>query len=403
MSMARSPLMMAAVMLWLLLVLILLLMGQHMLRACGIGFFGYSLSWCETSAATPGALRRQQGLSVELAALERQYRALPLCRLETPQGGAGSAPGSAVPGLSPQPNGASTVPAGPPPAGGGGSLGAPVSPMPTPVPGAAPPTSGSVPGSGSDTGRGDGEGDRDGAAEGGNSRAQADANPRGGNGDGDACQPDTQDRAPVLLAIDHSRSMALPVDMDDGAAVELEALMDRNTPAGWAAKKIYDGYVDQPGRKRLDALKDVLTRSIEALPPGNTVGLVTFGGCRGVVDAGLFGDDKRGDLVARIQSLKPVPATPVAEALQAALTRAKSAGNGRIVLVTDGRDTCGGDPCATARRNGGVRVDVLAIAGGRELTCIAEATGGKMIDASGTAGIDDEMSQLIAGEQPSCR
>ncbi|MCW1754157.1 MULTISPECIES: vWA domain-containing protein [Rhizobium] len=410
--MTRSLLSVAVVLLWLLLAAILALMGQHMLRACGIGLFGYRLSWCEASIASPGALQRQQGLSVELAALERQYRALPLCRADVPQGGSGSAPMSPAPiGKPPAaPGGATAEPASRPGAGGDGSVARtpapPISPGSALVPGAGtgsaagvgPAAPSNPPGDGPGGGQGNGQGSPDGA-----SQAPAVTDPAAQSAGNDACQPNAQNQpGPVLLAIDHSRSMALPVDMDDSVAVDLEALMDQKTPAGWAAEKIYDSYIDQPGKKRLDVLKEVITRSIGALPSGNTVGLVTFGGCQGVVDAGLFGDEKRGDLVSQIQSLKPVPATPVAQALKAALARAKGNGNGRVVLVTDGRDTCGGDPCATARQNGGVRVDVLAIGGGRELACIAEATGGQLIDAAGATNIDEQISQLITGGEPSC-
>jgi hypothetical protein len=45
---------------------------------------------------------------------------------------------------------------------------------------------------------------------------------------------------------------------------------------------------------------------------------------------------------------------------------------------------------------------VLALGGGRELACIAEETGGQLIDATGAANIDEQISQLITGGSPSC-
>lgn len=228
--------------------------------------------------------------------------------------------------------------------------------------------------------------------------------PEAANPGGGSCQSGTRQRAgPILLALDHSKSMALPSQMDDRLATELEARMEENTPEGRQARDLYNGYIAQSGVKRLDILKESVNSTIRALPPSGTIGLVTFAGCEGVVDAGLFGENERDELIERVEALRPVPATPVAEALQAALGRARISGNGRVVLVTDGRDTCGGDPCAVARRSGGVRVDVLAMGGGRALSCISDATGGRLIEAADATGIDQQIGELLSADYPSCQ
>jgi hypothetical protein len=197
--------------------------------------------------------------------------------------------------------------------------------------------------------------------------------------------------------------MSLPSQMDDLLATALETRMEENTAAGRQARDLYNGYIAQPGLKRLDILKESVSNTIRGLPPSDTIGLVTFAGCQGVVDAGLFSAHERDKLRQRVEALRPAPATPVAEALQAAMARARVSGNGRVILVTDGRDTCGGDPCAVARRSGGVRVDVLAMGGGRALSCIAEATGGRLIEAAGATSIDQQIGELLSADGPSCR
>ena len=51
-----------------------------------------------------------------------------------------------------------------------------------------------------------------------------------------------------------------------------------------------------------------------------------------------------------------------------------------VVLVSDGYDTCGGDPCAAARAvrssHPGLRFNVIDLVGLPDLRCVAEETGG---------------------------
>src|SRR6185369_8935501 len=59
---------------------------------------------------------------------------------------------------------------------------------------------------------------------------------------------------------------------------------------------------------------------------------------------------------------------------------AKSDRRGRIVVVTDGEETCGGNMCAlaesVAKDRPGTRIDVVDLSGQSDAGCLAEATGG---------------------------
>ena len=53
---------------------------------------------------------------------------------------------------------------------------------------------------------------------------------------------------------------------------------------------------------------------------------------------------------------------------------------GRVIFVSDGKDTCDADPCAVAKQSSGVQVDVISLGGGQALSCVARATGGKLVE-----------------------
>lgn len=73
-------------------------------------------------------------------------------------------------------------------------------------------------------------------------------------------------------------------------------------------------------------------------------------------------------------------AAAAAEAMTLALEKVRQKGGGRIILVSDGKDTSEGDPCAVARAHPDVEIDVVSLGGGDALSCVAHATGDKWIE-----------------------
>nr|WP_319390339.1 hypothetical protein [uncultured Cohaesibacter sp.] len=88
--------------------------------------------------------------------------------------------------------------------------------------------------------------------------------------------------------------------------------------------------------------------------------------------------------------VQPVPA------LNLAVQKVKRNGGGRIILVSDGKDTCDGDPCAAARQNADIEIDVVSLGGGDALACVANATGGKWLEPRlmGCTGCFPQLSRL---------
>lgn len=129
------------------------------------------------------------------------------------------------------------------------------------------------------------------------------------------------------------------------------------------------------GMPRIQWAKDALGELVMELPDEMPFGLVVFGhripkdrepeSCRDVelaLEMGLHGADVRAEIVQWVQGLKAQGKTPLAYALEFAAGKASPPC--RIVLITDGMETCGGDPVGVARdlAAGGCVVDVVGLA-----------------------------------------
>ena len=105
-------------------------------------------------------------------------------------------------------------------------------------------------------------------------------------------------------------------------------------------------------------------------------------------------------------SFKPRGQTPIAYSLdQIAGDMASFAGERAVVLVTDGIESCGGDPVASARKlkeTEGITVHVIGFGMGgtededqRSLRAIAEASGGRFVTARSAAELRDALTATV--------
>lgn len=76
----------------------------------------------------------------------------------------------------------------------------------------------------------------------------------------------------------------------------------------------------------------------------------------------------------------------------------------KIVLVTDGGENCGGDPCAFAKklvsRRNDVHIDVVLVSGwfNNKLSCLADVTGGKMYKVNNLSNFSTVLTQSMTSE-----
>jgi hypothetical protein len=161
------------------------------------------------------------------------------------------------------------------------------------------------------------------------------------------------------------------------------------------------------GDVKIEVAKDVIIDLIGDLAEGSLVGMRIFSGCGNTPLISAISPLDRTWLQNEVRKIQPRGATPIAEALE--LARQDFAGipdTKLILLVSDGMETCQGDPVAAARdliaegydlRIHVVGFDVGAFNRAREqLIAIAQSTGGVYFDAASS----EELRRAISLTAP---
>jgi Mg-chelatase subunit ChlD len=99
---------------------------------------------------------------------------------------------------------------------------------------------------------------------------------------------------------------------------------------------------------RLDAAKRAIGALLDGLPGDVDIGLVEFRDCQRIRRDRFYSQAERDQLKAQVDSLEPGRGTPLARSVERAGAILSSQVPGTIIVVTDGKDSCGGDPCAAA-------------------------------------------------------
>ncbi|MFC0597558.1 VWA domain-containing protein [Streptomyces palmae] len=172
---------------------------------------------------------------------------------------------------------------------------------------------------------------------------------------------------------------------------------------------------DVDGMSRMAAAKQAFNEVLDAVPQEVQLGIRTLGatypgkdrvvGCRDSQQLYPVGPVDRTEAKTAVATLRPTGWTPIGLALRGA-SKDLSGGNAtrRIVLITDGEDSCGRpDPCDVARELAAdgthLVVDTLGLTLDRkvreQLSCIAEATGGTYTAVQHTDQLSTRIKQLV--------
>ena len=144
------------------------------------------------------------------------------------------------------------------------------------------------------------------------------------------------------------------------------------------------------GKVKIEVAKEALAGLIRDLPSGINTGLVVFGhrqksDCNDVEELSPLGPLEKGALTGKIKTINPKGMTPITLSVQKVAESLKSVeGESTIILVSDGEETCKGDPCAMVRslKESGIKFTMHVIGFDvsekekAQLACIAEAGGG---------------------------
>ncbi len=119
-----------------------------------------------------------------------------------------------------------------------------------------------------------------------------------------------------------------------------------------------------------------------------------------------FGEQNRERIRAAIGRLRPLGQTPIAYARnQAARDFGTLQGDRALVLVTDGIESCGGDPVQAARelREQGIMVHLIGFGFGNaadedaaSLQAVANASGGRYVTAGSTEELKEALAQTVS-------
>ncbi|MEV4436736.1 VWA domain-containing protein [Streptomyces sp. NPDC049555] len=172
---------------------------------------------------------------------------------------------------------------------------------------------------------------------------------------------------------------------------------------------------DVDGQSRMAAAKEAFNEVIDSVPQGVRLGIRTLGatyagedkaiGCRDSEQLHPVGAVNRTEAKNSVARLQPTGWTPIGYALRGA-DQDLDVGGGtrRIVLITDGEDSCGQpDPCDVARelaaKGTHLTVDTLGLAADdktrEQLSCIAEATGGTYTTVHHRKELSGRIKQLV--------
>src|SRR5215213_3447750 len=201
---------------------------------------------------------------------------------------------------------------------------------------------------------------------------------------------------------------ALQVRMADGQALvrtigNLEIILD--------ASGSMNGEID--GRRKIDIAHEALAALVGKLPDRTNVALRAYGHRKGsdCSDVELLTPLEaldRSALTARINAVNPAQKgmTPIGASLEQVAQDLQGAqGDVLVVLVSDGDETCDGDPAQVATRihaaNAKIRFDVIGFNVGPEewrarLSGIAQGGGGNYFVASGATQLVDALQQAVA-------
>ncbi len=163
------------------------------------------------------------------------------------------------------------------------------------------------------------------------------------------------------------------------------------------------------GKPKIVIAKGVMDDLVDHLPPFMEVGLMAYGhrrkgDCTDIELLVPVGSGNPAALKARINALQPKGKTPLAAAVErAAQTLRYTEERATVVLVSDGLETCGADPCNLAEKLAMTGVEFTVHVIGFALTdeeqarlrCLADKTGGLFLAASDTGALRRALRKTV--------
>ncbi|ESX96682.1 VWA domain-containing protein [Mesorhizobium sp. LNJC403B00] len=193
------------------------------------------------------------------------------------------------------------------------------------------------------------------------------------------------------------------------------------TSLGFAANKVIiildasgSMWAQIDGKPKLEIARESLRTVLQSVPGDDQIGLMAYGhrekgSCD---DIELIVPPQAGSasaISAAADSLKFLGKTPLTAAVKQAAEALKyTEDKATVVLITDGLETCEGDPCALGKELEASGVDFtvdvvgfgLTADEGKQIACLADNTGGKYIQASDEKALQEALVETVAAPAP---
>jgi Ca-activated chloride channel family protein len=149
------------------------------------------------------------------------------------------------------------------------------------------------------------------------------------------------------------------------------------------------------GKAKIEIAKEVMTELIQDLPDNAEAGLVAYGhrrkgDCKDVEELVPLQPIDKKTLTEKIQAINPKGKTPITLSVRKTAEKLKTVEEETIIiLVSDGKETCEGDPCALVKelKEAGIKFTMHVIGFDvtdeerEQLECMAKAGGGEYFTA----------------------
>ena len=210
-----------------------------------------------------------------------------------------------------------------------------------------------------------------------------------------------EDAPDFAVVLDASGSMRIPAELDGQSArvvAEFERCMAGAGLLGpMMCAHLFPAYealmTSGRGPSRLESAKQAVAKVVRSLPDDVDVGLAVLEDCPRATDFGLFPAARRNQLLQTVRALSPRQGTPLADGLRQAARKVDGVRAPAVmVVVSDGKDSCGGNPCAAAAAlkaaKPKLKINVVDIVGDGAVNCIAQATGGDVLTPRSGMNLD---------------
>lgn len=201
----------------------------------------------------------------------------------------------------------------------------------------------------------------------------------------------------------------------EGGPINILILVDASRSMKETLKGGMSNLMPDHSTQKMDAAKIVLQNTLARIPQDINLGLRVFGqgfdnnplsDCTQSALLVPLGKNNRRLIRDAVGTLKPWGLTPLTYALlQAERDLHDVPGPKTVILISDGAETCGGDPCALIRRMRAMgielKVDIVGLGLGRDqfakdqLNCITDASGGKFYDANTASELLDSVTVSV--------